>query len=337
MEDYFLPAITCLGIALYLWLQQCTERVAPYREPLISEGDYGNFQPPQKMIAWILRNYNEGSRLYSMIQYIHTSHGIKQVVIVPDESKVPLNSEIPILEFFQKTEIVIAIQQATYIFSEAKVMETAVITAKRANKPIALFIHDESSDSELRKVLPLYKETRIFYTSKWTEERHEWVNRYSLQIYIPVFMKEFQTHTTQEKIVCFCKNSQTKFQRIAADFPTYTFLYAPDRMKRASIYSEMDILCVFDMATPYEVVLEASASGIPVVVQWNPLYEEIFEDNCIYIKNDDDWIRIISLLKRNQLFYRQQSQKSLKMSLLYDSSRKMDMFLNCVFSEINNV
>jgi hypothetical protein len=272
-----------------------------------------------------------------MIQYIHRAHGIKQVVIVPDESRIPPNSEIPILEFFQKTEIAIAIQQATHIFSEAKVMETAVITAKRANKPIALFIHDESSDSELRKVLPLYKETRIFYTSKWVQEQHEWVNRYSLQVYLPVFTKEFQTHTTQEKIVSFCKNSQAKFQEIAAEFPTYTFLYAPDRMKRAPVYAETAILCVFDMTSPYEVVLEASASGIPVIVQWNPLYEEIFEDNCIYIKKDSEWSQIISLLKRNQLFYREQSQKSLKMSLLYDSSRKMDVFLNCVFSGINNI
>ena len=108
-------------------------------------------------------------------------------------------------------------------------------------------------------------------------------------------------------------------------------------MKRAPVYAETAILCVFDMTSPYEVVLEASASGIPVIVQWNPLYEEIFEDNCIYIKKDSEWSQIISLLKRNQLFYREQSQKSLKMSLLYDSSRKMDVFLNCVFSGINNI
>jgi len=339
MEEYFLPILSCLGIVVVIWLQQYTERIAPYREPLISEDFYRGLQSSERMIVWILRNFDEGSRLYEIVQHIHTNYGIKQVVIVPDDAKISMKSEVPLLEFYQKTEIAVAIGQCTYIFSEQGVMESAVITAKRANKAAFMFVHDETSDSELRKVLLLYKEIYVFYTSKWTEDQHEWVNNATLQIHMPVFMKDFRTHTTQEKIVCFCKKSQWKFQRIAAELPTLQFFYSPTRNERLPVYTETAILCVLDATTPYEIVLEASASGIPVVVQWSPVYEEIFQEHCIYIKTEgiEEWVKIISHLKGNKLLYRQQSQKSLKMSLVYDSPRKMDMFLNCVFSGINNV
>jgi len=261
------------------------------------------------------------------------------VVIVPDRAKLSPQNEIPVLEFFQKTEIAFAIQHSTHIFCEPKVMETATITAKRAKRPVFIFIHDETCNWELKHVLTLYKPIYIVYTSKLVQSSTEWINRHSLQVYLPVFMKEFQTHTMRETIVTFCKDSQWKFQRIATELPAYDFIYAPSRSDRRPIYADAAILCVLNITTPYEIILEAAASAIPIVAQWSPMYEEIFGDNCIYIRSDyaDEWQKILILLKGSPLYYKEQSQKSARLALTYDSYKEMDIFLNCVFSEIINI
>jgi glycosyltransferase involved in cell wall biosynthesis len=323
---------------IYIWFRD-PERIAPYREPLISEDFYQVIRPSEKNIVWILRTFNETSRLYRMIQFIGTNYGIKQVVIVPDRAKLSPQNEIPVLEFFQKTEIALAIQQSTHVFCEAGVMETAIITAKRAKRPVYIFVHDESSNYELKHVLPLYKNSNVFYTNKTVQGSTEWINHFSLQFYLPVFMKEFQTHTTRETIVTFCKDSQWKFQRIASELIAYDFLYVPKRSDRRPIYTNVAVLCVLNTKTPYEIILEATASGIPIVAQWSPEYEEVFGDNCIYIRGDDidDWRKILILLKESPLFYKEQSQKSARLALTYDSYKEMDIFLNCVFSEIINI
>jgi hypothetical protein len=323
---------------IYLWFWD-PERVAPYREPLVSEDFYQAFHPPEKNIVWILRTFNTKSRLYRMIQFIGSHYGIKQVVIVPDRAKLSSQNDIPVLEFFQKTEIAFAIQRSTHIFCEPKVMETATITAKRAKRPVFIFIHDETCNWELKHVLTLYKPIYVLYTNKVVQGATEWINRYSFQFHLPVFMKEFQTHTTQKTIVTFCKDFQWKFQRLAKELVAYDFIYAPNRSDRRPIYTEAAILCVLNTTTPYEIILEAAASAIPIVVQWSPVYEEVFGDNCIYIRGDntDEWRKILILLKESLLFYREQSQKSARLALTYDSYKEMDIFLNCVFSEIINI
>ena len=317
-------------------LQWFKDYQVPFKEPLVPPDFYTAESPPENNIVWILRKFDQSSRLYRMIQYIHTQYGVKQTVIVPRRT---VSAEFPVLEFYQKTEAAIAIHRSTYIFSEAGVMESAVVTGKRSARPVYLFIHDESSDAELKRVLPMYKDVYIFYTSKWIQTVGEWANRASLQVYLPVFAKEHVTHTTKKVVLCLCKDSQWKFQSIASTLPAQEFMYSPTGEGRNSLYLKTAVLCVLNTATPYEIIMESAASGIPIVVQWSPIYEEVFGDDCVYIKKDsvDDWTKIISLLMGNALFYREQSQKSLRLSQSYDSSKEMDMFLNHVFSEVINL
>jgi hypothetical protein len=264
-----------------------------------------------------------------MIQYFHTNYGLRQIIIIPNESKVSLSNEVPILEFFQTTEIAMAIQQATHIFSEPGVLEAASKTAQQAKKPLFLFIHDEESNKEFRAAKTICEDTCILYTNRVIQQYYIENTRQSFQFYLPVFMKEQQTHTTREKITCFCVNSQWKFQRIAAKLPAYTFLYAK-RVSRRPFFTETGVLCILDSSTPYEIVLQAAASGIPIVAQWGPVLKEVLKEYCIYIQGEgvDEWIGILTRLKEDALFYRGQSQKSVKLSQLYDSPKEMDVLIN---------
>ena len=175
MDGYAIPVLYCIGIGVFLWLRKIEGRIVPYREALISKGVYplrkssqtATIDPPT--FIWILRTFNETSRLYRMIQYFHSHYGFKQTVIIPNESKVSPQNEIPILEFFQVTEIAVAIQGATHIFSEAGVAKAAATTAERAQKPLLLFIHDEESDKEFRGILNIHRSLTPIYTSRWIQ------------------------------------------------------------------------------------------------------------------------------------------------------------------------
>ena len=342
MEGYTIPVLYCIGIGVFLWLRKMDGRgrIVPYREALISKGSYplrqaSSANPPT--FVWILRTFNETSRLYRMIQYFHSHYGFKQTVIIPNESKVSPQNEIPILEFFQVTEIAVAIQGATHIFSEAGVTETAATTAERAHKPLLLFIHDEESDKEFRDVLNIHRLLTPIYTSRWIQTLYGEITPKFIQTYLPVFMKEHQTHTTREKIACFCPNSRWKFQAIAAKLPAYEFLYSASNVATTtkSKFTEIGILCIMDSATTnYEVALKAAASGIPIVALKNPILEEILQGACIFVKSDNtkEWLQPLLRLKEDALFYRDQSQKSAKLAAAYDSPTEMDRLLNLVKS-----
>jgi len=343
MDGYAIPVLYCIGIGVFLWLRKIEGRIVPYREALISKGVYplrkssqtATIDPPT--FIWILRTFNETSRLYRMIQYFHSHYGFKQTVIIPNESKVSPQNEIPILEFFQVTEIAVAIQGATHIFSEAGVAKAAATTAERAQKPLLLFIHDEESDKEFRGILNIHRSLTPIYTSRWIQTIYGDIGTPSLQTYLPVFMKEYQTHTTREKIACFCPDSRWKFQAIAAKLPAYDFLYSASTAPTTkSKFTEIGILCIMDSApTNYEVALKAAASGIPIVARRTPILEEILQDACIFVggTNQEDWLQPILRLKGDALFYRDQSQKSAKLATAYDSPTEMDRLLNLLKSQ----
>ena len=324
MESYVGPVVFCISIGIFIWLQGLDERVVPYRESLVSKDFYPTLMPDQKSIVWILRSYTIESRLYRMIQYIDTQYGIPQVVIIPNRSKISPGSQVPILEFFQKTEIAWALNRSTQIFCEAGVMKTAAITAAASKRPLGIFVHGPDK-KEFRSILELGASLRIFYTSQTIQDEFREFAIPSFQFYLPVFVKEHVTHTTRKKIVCFCRAARWKFQEIARTLPSYTFFYGtyPN-------FKEAAILCIYD--GPYELGIKAAASDIPIVCQWSSTYEEVFQDYCIYVRKESEWLAAISRLQEDPLFYKEWSLKARKLSQLYDSPKEMDMFLNYVFS-----
>ena len=324
MEAYIGPVVFCVGISIFFWLRGLEERVVPYRESLVSKDFYPLVEPSEKYIVWILRSYTVGSRLFRMIQYMNTHYGIPQVVIIPNESKISLGSNVPILEFFQKTEIAVALQRASHVFCEAGVIKTAAITATAAQRPLKIFIHATGAKKELQSIEKNHAE--IFYTSASIQEEFSEFSFPSFQFYLPVFVKEHVTHTTREKIVCLCKRGRWKFQEIARTLPAYTFLY-----NGTPNFKEAGILCIVDRETPYEVGIQAAASGIPIVCLWSTEFEEIYKSYAIFIR-DNEWKNVIQRLKEDLLFYHEWSKKAIKLSQIYDSSKEMDMFLNFVFS-----
>ena len=329
MEAYIGPVVFGVSIGIFLWLQGVEGRQVPYKEPLVSKDflPVAN-SPSEKNIVWILRNYTVESRLYRMIQYIGSQYGIPQVVIVPNESKVSLGGSVPILEFFQKTEIAVAMMKASHVFSEPGVVPCAETTARRGRRPLGIFVHDRRAQREVRSVKN-EGSVEIFYTSRSVQDEYADTDLPSFQFYLPVFMKEHVTHTTRERVVCFCREGRWKFQRIAGKLRDYAFFYGtfPN-------FREAGILCIIDGNTPYELGLRAAASQIPVICQWTPVFEEVFGDYVIYIRSDSnsEWEAAIARLKEEPLWYRDWSRKALKLSQMYDSPKEMDMFLNYVFS-----
>lgn len=325
MEGYIAPAVFCISIGIFLWLQGLDERVVPYRESLVSKDFYPRPISDEKNIVWILRSYTVESRLHRMIQYIHTQYGISQVVIIPNRSKISPGSQVPILEFFQKTEIAWALNRSTQIFCEAGVMKTAAITAAASKRPLGIFLHD-SDKKEIRSVLELGASLKFFYTSQTIQDEFREFAIPSFQFYLPVFVKEHVTHSTRQKIVCSGESgARWKFQEIARTLPNYTFFYSSQPN-----FKEAAVLCMYD--SPYELGIKAAASDIPIVCQWSPLYEEVFQDYCIYVRKESEWLAAISRLQEDALFYREWSLKARRLSQLYDSPKEMDMFLNYVFS-----
>jgi hypothetical protein len=334
MQQYIQPILFCIFIGVFLSFRGVRGRVVPYREVLIEKNTpLLNLEFFVPTYVWILKSFNEESRLYRMIQYFHSHYGLKQVVIIPNESKVSSANQVPVLEFFQKMEILVALTQAVCIFSEAGVAETAVRTAKRIGLKACIFLHDTGPINEVGPLQKKYRGIEFIYTSRWTQQMYNYKN-ISYQVYLPVFPREFQTHTSRERVVCVCPGYEWKFQQIAAKVPQCTFLYAADRINRVPLYTGTGILCILDQTTNYEIALEASASQIPIVAQWSPILEEVLQDYCILLKSDaiEVWAKTIKELQENMVLYQEYVKKSLKLSQLYDSSEKMDKFLNFVKS-----
>ena len=113
-------------------------RLAPFREPLVPEDFWKICKKSDSItIVWIVRHYlpdfKAGAEFmaYDINKYFIDVLGWKVIVIVP-HSSVASYEDVEILQFYQKTEIEVAISRAHCIFSQYQVIETAAITSARS-------------------------------------------------------------------------------------------------------------------------------------------------------------------------------------------------------------
>lgn len=102
----------------------------------------------------------------------------------------------------------------------------------------------------------------------------------------------------------------------------------PKNLKFSGIVDrkEVNILCnisdVFFLPSYYEsfalVVLEAAHTEKPIVLRELDTYQSIYYDNCLYGKNNDEFIKHIRLLKDDKKSYDKYVNKSRKIKKLYD-------------------
>ena len=278
-------------------------------------------------------------RMAHAVNLYLTKIGWKVLVIVP-ETSVEAYEEIPILQFYQKTEIELAIQGASCIFTEGtNVLETASKTALRSRLPFVIFLHDEQTSESQIKVLE--QKPHLVYTSNWLKT--------VLQSKLPfpnivlsntLNWRNYVTHTTREYITILTHpDEENKSLEIVKALPEYNFLrisgekriqnsslgnltiWGPQLEERA-IYAITGILCCLGEAPP----IQGMTPGIPIIASPSPLVEEILETSGLYSTTVDEFVSKIRSLKTDTLLYKKYSELAESRAKALDPTRQLDEF-----------
>jgi len=351
-----------LALFIILYVRRNVEftnknRIAPFREPLVPETFWKYCKPSDSpSVVWIVRHYvpdfKAGAECmaYDINTYLTAVLGWKVTVIVP-YSSVSSYGGVQILQFYQKSEIEVAISKAHYVLSQYQVIETAAITCARSMKPLVLFAHDDSLGPWIVKAKSLHNNVNIVNNSEWIAN----INRqYSLNSFIlnpPVDWKRYITYSERRYITLINMNGNKgveQFYKIAAALPEYEFLgvagsYAKQNGNPLSsnvtlwksqsdmrvVYNVTGILCVPSKHESWgRVAIEACSSGIPVVASPTPGLKEALDYSGIFAERDDTdaWVQIIRKLKRDPLYYKKYSELTSKRARELDPKPQLDRF-----------
>jgi hypothetical protein len=340
--------VTTLGILLVICTillirkrmgGRLSERIAPYRNSLVCEEFYKVCRPSQgrPQIVWILRDYmpiaiGAKERMAHAVNLYLTKIGWKVVVIVP-ESSINSYEDIPILQFYQKTEIELAIHEASCIFTEGtKVLETASKTALRSRLPLVIFLNDEGL-----AIKSLEQKPYLVYTSNWIKTVYSELTLNSIVLSRVLNWRNYVTHTTREYITILSNEEENKSLEIVKALPEYNFLgifgeknsplrnltiWGPQLEERA-IYAITGILCCLGSSV---VPIQGMTPGIPIIASPTPLAKEILETSGLYATTVDEFVSHIRSLKGDTLFYKKYSELSTVRAKALDPTRQLDEF-----------
>jgi glycosyltransferase involved in cell wall biosynthesis len=301
LYDSIIVLAIILGIGVILYVRKKVkfnhERLVPFREPLVPKGFWKLCSPaPTTVIVWIIRHYMPDRRgvhelmAHELNKYFVDALGWKVVIITP-QSTVKNYNGVPVLQFYQKTEIEIAVSKAHSIISQGDVIETAAITAQRSKIPLVVF-GDGSRAMKLCKCVNVVKEEQLPTYIDW---------------------RRYVTHTDRRYITLVNMseaNGSKQFFEIAAALPEYEFLAVADfyenpfaspkssnvtlwnyQSDMRVVYNVTGILCLFSKEQG-RFGLEAEASGIPVI--------------------SEKHLETIRKLKGDSLFYKKASEEAAK-------------------------
>lgn len=339
--------VTTLGILLVICTillvrkkmdRRLTERIAPYREPLVCEEFYKVCRPSQgrPQIVWILRDYmplGPKERMAHAINLYLTKIGWEIIVIVP-ESSTNSYEGIQILQFYQKVEIEVAIHGASCIFTQGTVLETASKTALRSRLPLVIFLHDEGLT-----IKSLEQKPYLVYTSNWLKTVYSELTLNSIVLSNTLNWRNYVTHTTREYITILSfDGDENKSLEIVKTLPEYNFLgifgekknsslrnltiWGPQLEERA-IYAITGILCCLGSSLP---PIQGMTPGIPIIASPTPLAKEILETSGLYATTVDEFVLQIRALKEDTLLYKKYSELSTVRAKALDPTRQLDEF-----------
>jgi len=332
-------------------------RLAPFREPLVPEDFWKICKKSDSItIVWIVRHYlpdfKAGAECmaHDINKYFIEVLGWKVIVIVP-HSSVASYEDVEILQFYQKTEIEVAISRAHCIFSQYQVIETAAITSARSRKPLVLFAHDDSLGLWIVKAKSIHNNVNIVNNSEWIANINRQYALNSIILNPPVDWRRYITHSERRYITLVNMNQNKgveQFFKIATALPEYEFLgvagdYAKQILVPSSsnvtlwksqidmrvVYNVTGILLVPSMHESWgRVAIEACASGIPVIANPTPGLKEALSYAGIFAGRDNInmWVQIIRKLKTDSLYYKKYSELTVKRSHDLDPKPQLDKF-----------
>ena len=314
LYDSIIVIAIVLGIAIILYVRKRVkfndERLVPFREPLVPKGFWKVSQPAgTPVIVWIIRHYMPDRRgvpeltALELNKYFVDGLGWKVFIITP-QSTIKNYNGVPVLQFYQKTEIESIISKAHCIISQGDVTETAAITAQRSKVPLVLF----DKDKGIEKAKQLCK---------------------SVSVVVPPLLidwRRYVTHTDRRYITLVNMseaNGSKKFFEFAAALPEFEFLGVADfyenpfasptssnvtlwnyQSDMRVVYNVTGILCVFSKEQE-RFELEAAASGIPTT----------------------DDLETIRKLKTDSLFYKKASELATKKSKIEPNTEEFKVWI----------
>jgi hypothetical protein len=329
LYDAIIVLAICVGIFAMLYVRKNMKvshetRVVPFREALVPTGFWKLCQPSREpTIVWIIRHYIPERRgaaelmAHDVNKYFVDGLGWKVLVITPYSSVKSYNG-VPIMQFYEKTDIELALAKAHCILCQGDVVETAAITAQRCKLPLVLFSYDRKFGPWIEKAKSLCKNVNLVNTVG--SEAH---GLNSIVLGPPVDWRRYVTQTERRYITLVnlsSANGSKEFFEIAAALPEYEFLAVADSYENAYsdpkssnvtlwnyqidmrvVYNVTGILCIFSEGQE-RFGIEAAASGIPIAGPVRGLGDAALELN----------VDIIRKLKTDGLYYKKYSELSAK-------------------------
>jgi hypothetical protein len=342
MDSDSLKLVLTVGVIVAALLYRAStkgklhQRITPYRNPLVPENFHRvcKNEADRRTIVWILLAPEEYSR--DIAAYMTAQMGWKFVFIVPEKPAYP---QANTLEFYQKTDIEIAIQRAYCIIAGPGVIETAAATARNSKLPLIL-----STGVGIAEWVPVAEKLAgticILNSLRSAERLNSHLGRPSFFFPPPVFPKQFITHTSRKFITLLPYRSQHLANEIVAALPQFEFMVVgpllpvapnvrlvdPSTMKE--VYTETGILCVLETPEQFcRVAIEAAASGIPCVGTGGNGLKESMDMAAIYVPaNVDAIVAVLIRLKKDPLAYKAASSAAFEHAAALDPIRTFEEF-----------
>jgi len=217
---------------------------------------------------------------HELNKYFVEALGWKVFIIIP-HSTVKNYNGVPVLQFYQKTEIESVLSKAHCIISQGDVIETAAVTAQRSKIPLVVF--DKAAESKAEKLCKYVRLGKAPSLIDW---------------------RRYITHTDRRYITLPNMNEKVSkdFFEIAAALPEYEFLAVADFYERPFESPKSSNVTLWNYQSDIRVVynvtgilfsreeryqLEAGASGIPVAHDLETI-RKLKTDSLFYKKASEE-------------------------------------------------
>jgi glycosyltransferase involved in cell wall biosynthesis len=243
---------------------------------------------------------------------------------------------VKIIEFSEVKKIEEVVQKASFLVSHLKFSELTVKTAKEAQKPAVMLIHNSFQIPYILSFLKMVPKEQLhfIYNSLWIKNFYRKWEIDGPILYPPVEMKDYNIKTNHKYVTlvnCMEDKGGEVLIKLAKAMPETQFLgvlggygiqivekgipnlqYMKNTPDASKFYSQTDIIL---MPSYYEswgrVAVEAMSIGIPVIAHPTPGLKESLGEAGLFANRDriDQWVQCIRRLQTDPWFYGLKSEE----------------------------